>query len=321
MTETVTDDYQSAEEAALVQAIIDQPEEDTPRLVYADWLQEHDQPERAEFIRIQCQLARLTEHDVARPGLQERQESLLGAHVLEWVRPLGELGAYSIDFERGFPCGFRIFASSLFANADRIFALAPIAAVYVEKLGEFGEPIERLLALSQLSRLKSLAAKGRLLGDDVAKLASCSRLKNLTSLDLGGNLIGTEGCRALAASPHLSGLRSLRVSANDLYDDAIAALIEHPLFASSLASLDVSANHFSDTGAEAIARSSLSSLEALDLNTNRIGTKGAEAIANSSTLPTLHIVHLHNNRIGARALNLIGRVRRDYESEEGVRRG
>src|SRR4051794_6643142 len=48
---------------ALWQAIIDAPEEDAPRLVYADWLEEHGQPERAEFIRVQCELAKLPECD------------------------------------------------------------------------------------------------------------------------------------------------------------------------------------------------------------------------------------------------------------------
>jgi uncharacterized protein (TIGR02996 family) len=34
-----------------LQAIIDAPEDDAPRLVYADWLEDNGQPERAEFIR------------------------------------------------------------------------------------------------------------------------------------------------------------------------------------------------------------------------------------------------------------------------------
>ncbi len=43
---------------ALLRAILVQPDEDTPRLVYADWLQENGEPERAEYIRLQVQLAR-----------------------------------------------------------------------------------------------------------------------------------------------------------------------------------------------------------------------------------------------------------------------
>jgi uncharacterized protein (TIGR02996 family) len=40
--------------AAFLRAIIAEPADDLPRLVYADWLDEHGEPERAEFIRVQC---------------------------------------------------------------------------------------------------------------------------------------------------------------------------------------------------------------------------------------------------------------------------
>jgi len=38
---------------AFIADIIANPEDDTPRLIYADWLEEHGQHERAEFIRLQ----------------------------------------------------------------------------------------------------------------------------------------------------------------------------------------------------------------------------------------------------------------------------
>lgn len=53
------------EERALLAAIRMHPAEDLPRLVYADWLQEHGRDERAEFIREavaypHCEFVRLT---------------------------------------------------------------------------------------------------------------------------------------------------------------------------------------------------------------------------------------------------------------------
>ncbi len=51
---TATDDG-----TLLLRAILDNPAEDTPRLVFADWLEENGQGERAEFIRVQCEIARL----------------------------------------------------------------------------------------------------------------------------------------------------------------------------------------------------------------------------------------------------------------------
>ncbi len=57
---------------AFLQAISEKPDDDTPRLVYADWLDEHGDPARAEFIRVQCQLARLPPDAPDRIDLERR---------------------------------------------------------------------------------------------------------------------------------------------------------------------------------------------------------------------------------------------------------
>jgi uncharacterized protein (TIGR02996 family) len=49
---------------AFLQAICAKPEDDTPRLVYADWLEEQGDTDRAEFIRVQCELEKVP------PGLR-----------------------------------------------------------------------------------------------------------------------------------------------------------------------------------------------------------------------------------------------------------
>ena len=47
------------DEAAFLAAVRAAPDDDLPRLVYADWLDEHGEADRAEFIRVQCELAGL----------------------------------------------------------------------------------------------------------------------------------------------------------------------------------------------------------------------------------------------------------------------
>ena len=42
-----------------IDSILAAPDDDGPRLVYADWLEEHEECDRAEFIRLGCELARL----------------------------------------------------------------------------------------------------------------------------------------------------------------------------------------------------------------------------------------------------------------------
>jgi serine/threonine kinase PknH len=42
------------DESAFLRAIADAPDDHAPRLVYADWLDENGQPERAEYVRLVC---------------------------------------------------------------------------------------------------------------------------------------------------------------------------------------------------------------------------------------------------------------------------
>lgn len=42
---------------ALYRSVLESPEDDAARLIFADWLEENGEPEMAEFIRVQCALA------------------------------------------------------------------------------------------------------------------------------------------------------------------------------------------------------------------------------------------------------------------------
>lgn len=55
---------------AFLADIIAHPGDDAPRLIYADWLEEHGQPERADFIRVQCEIPVL-EKKLENPTLLE----------------------------------------------------------------------------------------------------------------------------------------------------------------------------------------------------------------------------------------------------------
>jgi uncharacterized protein (TIGR02996 family) len=74
------------EQAAFIRAICTDPADDTARLVYADWLDEHDQPARAEFIRVGVELERC--HGVSTgfkaTSLADRSAELLATHEREW---------------------------------------------------------------------------------------------------------------------------------------------------------------------------------------------------------------------------------------------
>jgi uncharacterized protein (TIGR02996 family) len=86
---------------AFLQVIAESPDDDAPRLIYADWLQDHDQPERAEFIRLQCRLAGAVPDEAERLRLETRERELLARHEREWLGPLQPLLA-RWAFRRGF---------------------------------------------------------------------------------------------------------------------------------------------------------------------------------------------------------------------------
>src|SRR5437879_667035 len=83
------------------------PDDDSPRLAYARWLEEHDTGNgklaaRGEFIRVQCALSDPKTGTTQRPKLQAREEELLKEHRTEWERPLQWIPVTAITFQRGF---------------------------------------------------------------------------------------------------------------------------------------------------------------------------------------------------------------------------
>ena len=64
----------------LLKAVCAAPDDDLPRLVAADWLDEHAEPERAEFIRLQIERER---HD--RPDLKWREKALRDNPLFGWL--------------------------------------------------------------------------------------------------------------------------------------------------------------------------------------------------------------------------------------------
>src|SRR5438477_524738 len=79
-----------SQNASFVQAILDDADDDGVRLIYADWLDEHDDP-LGEFIRVQYALAQFDPDDLRRPQLEERERELLLAHGEMWSTSVREL--------------------------------------------------------------------------------------------------------------------------------------------------------------------------------------------------------------------------------------
>src|SRR5262245_8986058 len=99
-------------EAAFLRTILADPDDDAVRLVFADWLGEHGQPERAEFIRLQIERTQRPRNDPQRRQPGERELALLAAHGKRWLEPLRAAGVrytitdanvHHVTFDRGVP--------------------------------------------------------------------------------------------------------------------------------------------------------------------------------------------------------------------------
>ncbi|HTU17983.1 MAG TPA: TIGR02996 domain-containing protein [Gemmataceae bacterium] len=260
-------------EEAFIQAIRAAPADDASRLIYADWLDEHGHPDRAEFIRIQCRTFRLAEEDQRATALCVRAEELLRSHWEEWVGPLRDIvglwcdrygeGWLRQDFSRDalgrFPRGFierlSLDAEDYLRHAHTLRRLTPLGKLL---LWGGGRCMARLAQEPSLAGLSALGFTdyydAPLTARDAAVLASSPYLNGLRMLLLGWNSLGDAGVEALVRAPWLAGLRFLDLSENGLSDRGAIALAESP-YLGSLQALLLHKNAFSSTGIGALTRS------------------------------------------------------------------
>jgi uncharacterized protein (TIGR02996 family) len=299
---------QSPKEIAFLRAIVAAPDDDTPRLVFADWLDEHGDADRAAFIRVQCQLARLPADDPNRQPLLDRQRQLLERHERAWRAELPRLaGVRWGEWQRGFIVRAEVANAKTFREqAAHLFAAAPVQILQFERLGPRG--VGPVVASPLLVHLDALVLGDCLIGPAGARaVAKSPHLARLTGLYLTDCGIGSEGAEALARSPHLRRLRRLNLWGNDVGDAGVRALAASPVV-SELAWITLAYNQIGDAGAQALAASPhLGRLEELELRNNDIGDAGAEALASSTGLAALRKLDLVENHIGKRGAEAFAR--------------
>src|SRR5262249_40352521 len=80
--------------------IRDNPDDDTTRLIYADWLDDHGESARAELIRVQVELARLDQDDPTWADLDRQVRGILEQCEPRWTEAIRPL-ALGWQFVRG----------------------------------------------------------------------------------------------------------------------------------------------------------------------------------------------------------------------------
>jgi|SRR5579883_180539 len=195
-----------SDESALLAAIIAHADEDTPRLIYADWLEEHEAPIQAEFIRLQCRLASCSAADPNYPDLLERY-----AEVVARFQPLAK---YTVP---ELPPGFKFYNDLTHDHENfRRGFLHTVHGSWVD--GNWvpsDEQVEQIhTGLSQLittttARQLSLINTNR---EHLTRILTAPGIDAITGLDLHlayQNEEAAELLAVLAASPCVRGLARL----------------------------------------------------------------------------------------------------------------
>lgn len=285
-------------EQAFLHAILDAPDDDGPRLMYADWLTERDDP-RGEFIRVQCELAKMEPDDDHRPDLQDREHDLLTEQGDTWARTVTGL-VEEHCFRRGFIEDVCLDAMAFLEHGETLFRRTPVRRLGLRRLTNVRDAdwgTSELVGLLGLDLSFTGIEPGQL-----QAILHGMRSPRLHELRLASGSFGTTGLRVLAGHPVGKRLTLLDLSANRLsgLGRALAVSVRFP----QLTNLNLSGNSLSSADAESLAgASNLTRLRALSLNRNYIDADGLRALAPS--LAGLHELRLAENRFGAEAAEVV----------------
>jgi uncharacterized protein (TIGR02996 family) len=296
----------SRQHDALYRAICLHPDEDTPRLAYADLIEEEGDstvyPEagalRAAFIRKQIEFSRAPEYDPLHISTRQLcPDSITGALMMHTFPKLTAPSGYDwgkYEFRRGFPWKLGIRSLEAFLHSDLfVFETAPIQALDIDARNK---PDLGLLAdWPQLRRIRRLEfTLGRFGADAVARLGNSPLAGNLTEIAFEYDGITAGGLESLARSAFFARLDRLELRSNvippALLVDALAA-VQEPAMLTRLA-LPANRLHHADA-AHLFALPVMRGLQYLDLSNNTpLGVAGTRALASSGVLSSLRVLNL-----------------------------
>jgi uncharacterized protein (TIGR02996 family) len=290
---------------ALLQAVIENPEDDTPRLVYADWLDETGGPEeadRAEFIRVQCRLTALADDSPERPELAKREKALLRRYAKRWAQPYRELIDWWL-FRRGF-----IESAAVRTEGERA-TFAPKFRHLVEStplrglalFEQFVDARALLPAASHMTRLREFSVLHGHMHEEgpvIRTLLTSPPLAGLTKLELEANRNGSwfrpRPLCGILRSPVLGHLTDLRVAEYiwELHPTVLQAIIRSPSL-TNLTRLCIESARFDQPNMRSLLRTSYASrLEVLALHHCQMDQAAWGELLADGVLPNLKCLML-----------------------------
>lgn len=300
------------DEASFIEEIRSDPSDITPRLIYADYLEDVGDP-RGEFIRVQCELADSQTGQAGRDALFQREQQLLDEFGDEWLRPLRQLGAEGISrssFERGLLERVRINAEQLLENGEELCRISPaLQCLSLRKLQPFAADLAKFTLPSQIHAIDLSA--NQLEPDSLEDLSEANWLKQISSLDLRINRLADDGIAALVLGAW--GVGKLNLGMNRIGPDGIRHLVGWHRYA-DLVELDLRMNRFGNPGLGFLVNGAALELQQLDLNTCEITS--LQSLRTSVTFPSLRQLSLRNNRISAEELNWLAESKIGQQLQE-----
>ena len=321
---------------ALLSAICAEPDEDTPRLAFADFLEENDEPQRAAFIRTQIELARTPAWEPFavmcrwhRPDLitgQQFRHTLPAVDGLqiEWPRDA---------FQRGLPWRVNLRTPHVWQHVEQQFlGRIPIGEMHLwtatlDQWREFGHsPIVRQLRKVHFHQKLPNEPLRVLRGNPAALGITDVHFEQATAAGLPfviEELLASPLGRVIRGFHFRMGYQSLddlieslapanrleRLSMDDmgLTDYHIHHLCGGPLIR-SVEELSLRGNQLGSEGVRVFASSFLSAnLKALNLSGTGAAGTGIEGLTSTQAMQGLRRLDLSYNPVSPKAARLLSR--------------
>jgi len=299
-----------ADEDGLLQAILAAPEDPVPRLIYADWLEEQGEPDRAALLR--CE-------GVPKPSLLERALPPIPPEYARFVpRIFFEGGLLTVTLQmRGLLSKVFQASGSEWLRRCRVFRLtlygttrdwSRVAAMPLLRQIRLLRVDPGSLKQTGLAGLLSSPHLGQLLGLEMPRaslnldnrlelLLKASTLPNLCYLNLTDNQLMAPAMRLLSCWQPAQALVALNLSRNWIGADGLALLLQAP-WCRHVTQLNVSGNHLTDRGLQVLLEAeNTPSLTHLWISDNQITSAGLQALRSSRLLQQLHYLELGHNPI------------------------
>lgn len=302
MKDTVTDDRgASSTNHALEAAIRSRPDDDLPRLVYADWLEEEGEPERALFIRLQCSASERGIAEPVRRRMLLEAERIWSRNYPRWATAYGPIHPLRLTFDRGFPDAAQLTVDEFGdLGAGRLRADYPtLKGVWlIDVRPSQTERLRGLRGIGDFGRV-SFAGNHHSTGAVCNGLDGADWMGRVRELEMSTCGLNDHSSNWLLLHPGLTGevpplLRRLGLSLNGLGDSWVDGLAGSPALA-AVEDLDLSYNPISDAGACALSRSPYAGrLAKVNLTGTLVSAAGVASVVNSARLPRLQTLQMND---------------------------